>query len=50
MEVTRVDLQAVAEGAATQEAAERVADEEFNVGFLQGYVDLKRRVAIDHPN
>ena len=24
-------------------------EEEFEVGFFQGYADLKMRVAIDHP-
>ena len=40
----------MAEDIVTQEAAERATDDEFKVGFLQGYVDLKRRVALDHPN
>ena len=30
--------------------AERVIVEEFEASFLQGYVDLKRRVATDHPD
>ena len=28
----------------------RASEEKFEAGFLQGYVDLKRRVATDHPD
>ena len=28
----------------------RAANEEFEIGFLQGYVDLKGRMALDHPD
>ena len=33
----------------TAEAATQAADQEFDKGFFQGYSDLKRRVAVDHP-
>ena len=38
------------EGAAAQEATDRANDEEFEVGFFQGYVDLRRRASLDHPD
>ena len=50
LEVAQVEIQALAEGVAAQEATKRAADEEFEVGFLQGYMDLKRRVALAHPD
>ena len=37
------------EEAAASRADAAKADEEFDTGFFQGYSDLKRRVAIDHP-
>ena len=50
LEVARVEVQALTKGTTAQEVTERAAFEEFKVGFLQGYVDLKRRVSLDHPN
>ena len=50
MGVARVKVQALTKGTATQETAERTIDKEFEAGFIHGYVDLKRRVAFDHPN
>ena len=43
-------MQALTKGAAAQEMAKKTTDEELEVGILQGYVDLKRRVALDYPN
>ena len=36
------------EGAANRAEAGK-ADEEFEVGFFQGYTDMKMRVTVDHP-
>ena len=48
LEGARVEVQALTKGTTVQETTERAVDEDFKVGFLQGYVDLKRRVALDH--
>ena len=45
LEAAREEL----EEAAASRADAAKADEEFDAGFFQGYSDLKRRVAIDHP-
>ena len=34
---------------AARAEAKKVAEDEFGAGFFQGYTDLKRRVALDHP-
>ena len=43
-----MEVQALAECATAWNTAERIVDEEFEADFLQGYIDLKRRVALDH--
>ena len=50
LKASLVEVQVLAKGAATLEMAERTTDEEFKAGFFQRYVDLKRRVALDHPD
>ena len=45
LEAARAEL----EEAAVSPADAAKADEEFDVGFFQGYADLKRRVTVDHP-
>ena len=50
LKVARVKVQALIEGATAQEKTERAVNEEFQVGFLWGYMDLKRRLALDHPD
>ena len=45
LEAARAEL----EKAAASRAEAAKADEEFEAGFFQGYSDLKRRVAVDHP-
>ena len=45
LEAARAEL----EDAAASRVDVAKADQEFDVGFFQGYSDLKRRVAIDHP-
>ena len=42
-------MRAELEEAAASWADTAKADEEFDAGFFQGYADLKRRVAVDHP-
>ena len=35
--------------AAARPEAGKAVEDEFTAGFFQGYSDLKRRVAVDHP-
>ena len=51
-EAARADLAtALAEIKALKEAvaAAKASEQGFGLGFFQGYADLKRRVALDHP-
>ena len=48
-EVSVVRPEAEEVAAPTRDEAEKTAKDEFAAGFFQGYSDLKRRVAIDHP-
>ena len=40
---------ALADAITAQDEAEKSTKEEFEVGFFQGYANLKRRSALDHP-
>ena len=56
LEVARVDLAAVqvkgkafADAATARAEADKTTKEELKAGFFQGYINLKRRTALDHP-
>ena len=54
LEVARTALvaaetKALVDLAATQAEAAKEVEKEFRVGFFQGYSDLKRKVALVHP-
>ena len=49
-EVSAVRAEAVKAITIARGEAEKTAEDEFATGFFQGYSDLKRRVAMDHPD
>ena len=49
-EASQAKVKALTKGATARAEAEKVGKEEFEAGFLQGYVDLKRMVALDYPD
>ena len=46
----KVEKKTLAEDLVAWEETERTVEEEFELGFLEGYVDLKRWVALEHRN
>ena len=50
LEASQDEVKALTLGPSAQAEAEKAVDKEFKARLLQGYVDLKRRVALDHPD
>ena len=45
-----MEMQTLADDVLARDVAEKTADEEFEIGFHQECIDMKKRVALNHPN